>query len=245
MGRQAMGPCSRENAHENKDGWTSAKCEPKVWIPKKSVWEAERRLGLVGWRHGDDRRMDNPDTVLPRDRAHYEVCSRRHSGNGAYSVGRVVDKGEQGEVGKGGSGRVRVAAIRRTAMKPQTKLALTALTRSGRLESTSKCAVQAQPSRSPVGFRGCQKFRVWAASVVFVRSGGMSGTVAARGGPPRAGRPRFPPSGGTERFPRAVHGRGAPDSPKRRWAGGGNRGAGHDSSTTNRSPKRIASSGRT
>ena len=92
---------------------------------------------------------------------------------------------------------------------------------------------------------GCQKFRVWAASVVLVRSGGMSGTVAARGGPPRAGRPRFPPSGGTERFPRAVHGRGAPDSPKRRWAGGGNRGAGHDSSTTNRSPKRIASSGRT
>ena len=93
--------------------------------------------------------------------------------------------------------------------------------------------------------RGCQKFRVWAASVVFVRSGGMAGTVAARAGPPRVRRPRFPPSGGTERFPRAVHGRGAPDSPKRRWAGGGNRGAGHDSSTTNRSPKRIASSGRT
>lgn len=34
-----------------------------------------------------------------------------------------------------------------------------------------------------------------------------------------------PPSGGAEQFPRVVHERGAaPDSPKRRWAGGGNAG---------------------
>ena len=36
---------------------------------------------------------------------------------------------------------------------------------------------------------GCQKFRVRSASVGFVRSGGMAGTVAARAGPPRACRP--------------------------------------------------------
>ena len=52
-----------------------------------------------------------------------------------------------------------------------------------------------------------------------------------------------PPQWGTERFPRAVHGRG----PLIRPSAGGQAVeiAGHDSSTTNRSPKRIASSGRT
>ena len=52
-----------------------------------------------------------------------------------------------------------------------------------------------------------------------------------------------PPQWGTERFPRAVHGRG----PRHRPSAGGQAVeiAGHDSSTTNRSPKRIASSGRT
>ena len=54
-----------------------------------------------------------------------------------------------------------------------------------------------------------------------------------------------PPSQGTERFPRAVHGRG----PVCRPSAGGQAveiaAPGHDGSTTNRSPKRIASSGRT
>ena len=52
-----------------------------------------------------------------------------------------------------------------------------------------------------------------------------------------------PPQWCTERFPRAVHGRG----PLSRPSAGGQAVeiAGHDSSTTNRSPKRIASSGRT
>ena len=52
-----------------------------------------------------------------------------------------------------------------------------------------------------------------------------------------------PPQWGTERFPRAVHGRG----PLGRQSAGGQAVeiAGHDASTTNRSPKRIASSGRT
>ena len=44
--------------------------------------------------------------------------------------------------------------------------------------------------------RGCQKFRVWAASVGFVRSGGKAGTVAAWAGPPRACRPGFAPARG-------------------------------------------------
>ena len=75
---------------------------------------------------------------------------------------------------------------------------------------------------------GCQKFRVWAVWVGYVRSGGMVRTVAVRAGSPRVRRPEPALERGKERFPRAVRGRGVPDSPERRWAGGGNRGPGHE-----------------
>ena len=42
---------------------------------------------------------------------------------------------------------------------------------------------------SPDWPRGCQKFRVWAVWVGYVRSGGMAGTAAVRAGSPRARQP--------------------------------------------------------
>ena len=48
---------------------------------------------------------------------------------------------------------------------------------------------------------GCRKFRVPSASVGFVRSGGMAGTVAARADRPELADRDPPSSGGTKRYP--------------------------------------------
>ena len=87
--------------------------------------------------------------------------------------------------------------------------------------------------------------RVWAALVGFVRSGGMAGTAADRAEPPRACRPGCAARPGHGAISAGCARARGPDSPKRRWAGGGNRADGHDPSTTNRSPKRTAGSART
>ena len=68
-----------------------------------------------------------------------------------------------------------------------------------------------RPEAGPLPWRWeCQKFRVLAALVVFVRPGRMAGTVAAQAGPPRVRRPGFAPErrqggaarkGGVRRWP--------------------------------------------